>query len=541
MRATATEEIPQPGRECNTTCEIARCSIELLSFERLISGLSAKFINLPTSEIDREIEHGLEKVAMFIAADRAALLDFTGDNPQFIQTHRWAHQGVSLLPNEVVNGGLPWVTSQFRAGIPVVFPRLSELPEEASVDRDSFANMRQVGLIGLPLEVGGKVIGTIGYAFFKPQRPWSEELIERLKLVGGVFGNALSRKLNEEALKRAISELTALKNRLVQENLYLQQEISSQFWTDKLTGTSALINKVLKEIKQVACSNTTVLILGETGTGKELVARLIHETSSRSGRPLVKVNCAALPSNLIESELFGHEKGAFTGAIARKIGRFELADKGTIFLDEIGDLQFDLQVKLLRVLQEKEIERVGSNTARGIDVRIITATNRDLKKLVSEGKFREDLYYRLNVFPIHCPALRERAEDIPQLVCGFVREFCKKTGKQIHSVSDQAMFQLVSYRWPGNVRELKNVVERATLLSNGPNLEIGELLKSEGTAVELANGFTTLQEVEAGYILDVLKFTRWRVSGERGAAKILGLKAKTLESKMKKLSIHRPR
>lgn len=509
-----------------------------LDFEHLISALSAKLINLPTSEIDGAILNGLEHVGRFVSADRAALLEFQEHGIR--QTQRWAREGIPLLPEEVVNNDLPWIIRTFRSGTTMVLPRLSELPDEAQRDREAFEKMGQIGLIGIPLKVGGEVIGGIGYAFFQPQHLWSHYLIERLQLLGQVFGSALSRKLHEEQLQQAIRELKTLKSRLELENLYLQQEIKHDRF-GKFFGKSAALQMVLTRIEQVAFSNSTVLVLGETGTGKELVARAVHESSRRSGRPLVKVNCAALPSSLIESELFGHEKGAFTGAHSRKIGRFELADKGSLFLDEIGELHLDLQVKLLRVLQDGEFERVGSTDTIKVDVRLIAATNRDLEALVVEGKFRSDLYYRLNVFPITCPPLRERPEDIPLLVGHFVEECSTRIGKKIDFIAEEAMATLTAYRWPGNIRELQNVVERAVLLARGTRLEIDNCLLNPGPTSPAADmHLRTLFEQERRFIISALQATNWRVSGEKGAAKILGLKPKTLESKMKKLDIKRP-
>ncbi len=281
-----------------------------------------------------------------------------------------------------------------------------------------------------------------------------------------------------------------------------------------------------------------MLILGETGTGKELIARAIHDLSSARDRPLVKVNCATLPAGLIESELFGHERGAFTGALARKIGRFELADRGTIFLDEIGDLPLDMQAKLLRVLQEGEFERVGGTRTMKVNVRIIAATNRHLEQAVAEERFRADLYYRLNVFPVTVPALRERKDDIPPLVNYFVTKYTRKLGRSIRVVPDDVVGALVAYDWPGNIRELENVVERAVILTQNSTLELGGWLPRSGPMSEVTR-VSTLDEAQRQHIVDALEFTNWQVSGDRGAAKLLGIKPTTLSSRMKKLGIER--
>lgn len=328
------------------------------------------------------------------------------------------------------------------------------------------------------------------------------------------------------------------KARLEAQNVYLQEEIQSQHNFEEMIGTSAAIKKVFQAIGKVAATDATVLVTGETGTGKELIARAIHNLSPRKGKPLVKVNCAAIPSGLIESELFGHEKGAFTGALSRKVGRFELADKGTIFLDEIGELPLDLQAKLLRVLQEGEFERVGGTQTFKVNVRVIAATNRDLEHAVKVGQFRSDMYYRLNVFPIHLPPLREREGDIPLLVTYFVQRFAAQQGKKIDRIPERLMVTLQRYHWPGNVRELEHIIERAVILTDGPELMAVDWLHTPSQAPTLER-LPSLEEVEREHILSVLERTGWRVSGDKGAAVLLGLKPTTLEARMKKLGIER--
>ena len=329
------------------------------------------------------------------------------------------------------------------------------------------------------------------------------------------------------------------KARLEAQNVYLQEEIKGAHNFEELIGSSTSLKKVLKNVERVAPTDSTVLITGETGTGKELIARAIHNLSPRQNKPLVKVNCAAIPAGLIESELFGHEKGAFTGALTKKMGRFELADKGTIFLDEIGELPLDLQSKLLRVLQEGEFERVGGAQTFKVNVRVIAATNRNLEQQSKTGHYRPDLYYRLNVFPIHLPALRERESDIPLLVQYFVRKFAANLGKKVDRITERMMAVLQRYPWPGNIRELEHVIERAVILSEGPELEPIDWLSQPGG--KAGSGKTlTLEEMERQHIVDVLEQTNWRVSGEKGAAKILGLNPTTLEARMKKLGITRP-
>lgn len=345
----------------------------------------------------------------------------------------------------------------------------------------------------------------------------------------------VARRIAEEALRKAYDEIKQLKDQLLAENLYLQEEIKLEHKHDEVVGNSESIRKVLYQVEQVAATDSTVLLEGETGTGKELIAHAIHNLSARRARLLVKVNCAALPSTLIESELFGREKGAFTGAFARQMGRFELADKSTIFLDEIDGLPLELQSKLLRVLQNGEFERLGNPKTIKVDVRVIAATNKDLKQAVRDGKFREDLYYRLNIFPITIPPLRERRQDIRPLVWSFVKEFGERMGKRIESIPQKSLEGLQAYPWPGNVRELRNIVERSMIIATGPVLYI----ETPKMAEAIKNRLNTLEEVERQYIIQVLNTTGWKVSGWKGAAEILGINPKTLESRMKKLGIER--
>jgi formate hydrogenlyase transcriptional activator len=333
--------------------------------------------------------------------------------------------------------------------------------------------------------------------------------------------------------------------RLQEQNQYLQEEIKSVHNFEEIVGMSGPLLAVLDNVRQVAPTDTSVLITGETGTGKELFARAIHSASARPEKPLIKVNCAALPTGLVESELFGHERGAFSGAISRRIGRFELASGGTIFLDEIGEIPLDVQVKLLRVLQERECERVGGNVPIKVDVRIIAATNRDLRRAVQEGKFREDLYYRLSVFPLHLPPLRERAGDLPLLVKFLIAKFAMRIGKRVNGISPRSMELLTKYHWPGNVRELENIIERAVILASGPTIEVdpstfvsASPVASPQTAPQ-GMPATGMQDVERNHILEILRRTDWVIEGSRGAAKLLDLHPNTLRSRMKKLGISR--
>lgn len=352
------------------------------------------------------------------------------------------------------------------------------------------------------------------------------------------FKDITKRREAEQGLTRALKELDELRIQLERENQYLQHEIKLEHNFEEIISQSQKFKKVLSDLEQVANTNATVLITGESGTGKELIARAVHNISDRKDRPLVKLNCAALPATLIESELFGHEKGAFTGALNKKIGRFELADGGTLFLDEIGEMPLELQPKLLRVLQEGEFERLGDTRTINVDVRVIAATNRKLEAEIEKNSFREDLYYRLNVFPLNLPPLREREEDIPLLASHFLRKYNAAFGKSVQGINKSSLESLMTYSWPGNIRELENVIERAVIISKGSTLDLKDSLPRARKLDK--QEFITLEENERSLIKRTLEKTNWRVSGERGAAKLLGIKRTTLEARMKKLGIVRP-
>jgi formate hydrogenlyase transcriptional activator len=381
---------------------------------------------------------------------------------------------------------------------------------------------------GFPLTVAGRQLGTIGFCSVQQDAYHDGDadfLCHVAKQVAVAVDNAL-----------AYEEIARLRDKVTKEKLYLEEEIKSEY--EDIVGESRALKRVLKQVATVAGTDSTVLILGETGSGKELVARAVHHLSGRRERTFVKLNCAAIPTGLVESELFGHDKGAFTGAIATKIGRFELADHGTLFLDEVGEITLELQVKLLRVLQEREFERLGSTKTLRVDVRLIAATNRDLERMVEEGRFRSDLFYRLKVFPIRVPALRERPEDIPMLVHHFAQKFAQRMKKQIETIPRESMTALQQYSWPGNIRELENFIERAVILSQTTDLEVPvSELKRPTTAADRAA--VSLEDAERQHILKALHEARWIIGGQAGAAAKLGIKRTTLNSKMQKLGISR--
>ncbi|MBV9180555.1 MAG: sigma 54-interacting transcriptional regulator [Acidobacteria bacterium] len=405
--------------------------------------------------------------------------------------------------------------------------------------------------LGVPmLNVNRQVVGHIAILHDQPMA-LSQKSIDLVKIFAARAAAELIRQQAEFELHAALEQVRALQKKLEAENVYLQEEITKEHNFEEIVGSSRAIVEALDRVATVAPTDSTVLILGETGCGKELIARAIHSHSSRKHRPLVKVNCGAIPTGLVESELFGHMKGAFTGALERRTGRFELADGGTLFLDEVSELPLDTQVKLLRVLQEHEFEPLGSSRTLRVNVRIIAASNRDLEKAVQEGRFRADLYYRLNVLPITVPPLRERRSDIPLLTIFFVERFARQFGKQISGVAQDTMELLCRYDWPGNIRELQNVIERAVVLSKGTVLRLGgDLLPSRNAdlgeqVVSLSNppsaesAQISLEQVEKRHILNILEQTSWVVEGDRGAAKILDLHPNTLRSRMKKLGIDR--
>jgi transcriptional regulator with GAF, ATPase, and Fis domain len=505
-----------------------------LQFEELLSSLSSIFINLPAHKIDREIKCRLKLIVEFLDFDRSTLCRYSEDKKQLWTTHAYSAPGVPPSNVELISDQYPWYTRRMARGEMLIQELLPEdIPGSATID---IASHQKDGLkfhIGVPLKVGGEVLGVLGFGSFRQKRQWDSDLIQRLQLVGEIFANALDRKKSEESLNNALLEIKKLRNQLKADNTYLQEEIKLAHNFENIIGQSQAIKSSLFKVEQVAKTDATVLILGETGTGKELFARAIHNASTRKDRPMVKVNCAALPINLIESELFGHEKGAFTGADSKQIGRFELAKNATLFLDEIGELPFEVQAKLLRVLQNREFERLGSHKTIYTNARVIASTNRDLEKETKNGHFRSDLWYRLNVFPISIPPLRDRKGDIPLLVKYFVQKCMKKIGKRIESIPEHTMQAMQKYAWPGNIRELENLTERAIITTQNKVLQI-ELPTVPHVMLE---GTKTLDEVDRDYIIQVLELSNWKIAGPGGAALMLGLKPNTLRARMEKLGI----
>ncbi len=509
--------------------------LERIRFENMLSDFSARFVRMDLDDVDTEIEQALGMIGEFCHGDRCGILHACLDDNCAKVTHAWYASGIQQVsPDDNLALHFPWAFEKlFVHGEVVKFTSLSELPPEADKDSKAWLAMGVQSNLIIPLSFGTSTNHAIAFNNMKNERAWPEEYIPRLRMICEVFINALMRKQADKELRESYEEIRILQDKLQMEADFLRSEIKAVMNREEIIGQSDELVRVLTKVEQVASTDTSVLICGETGTGKELIAQAIHDMSFYRDKVMVKVNCASLPATLVESELFGREKGAYTGAMTRQIGRFELADGSTIFLDEIAELPLDLQAKLLRVLQEKTFERLGSPKTIKVNVRVIAATNRNILDEVNNGNFRKDLYYRLSVFPITVPPLRERVEDIPMLVWAFVEEFCKKMGKQIHKISKQDMAVLQQYAWPGNVRELRNIIEHAVIVSTGGTLKI-QLPKLDSNEACWAK---TLVEVETHHIKDVLRHTGGRIKGEGGAACILGMIPSTLNSRMKKLGI----
>jgi transcriptional regulator with GAF, ATPase, and Fis domain len=522
-------------------------SCEAFSFERLLSSLSTTFITAEADAVDGEITEALRRVANQLELDRILVGQRVGAH-QLRFTHQWSREGSIPFPAVVPERDLPWLVRRLSEREPLLVCRVEDLPPAAFRLRDLLETTGVGSAAVFPLIVGRDVLGALAVGAAQPGREWDEETAGRLRLVSEVIGGALSRRDKDRVLREALQQNESLRAELEAENRILKAELTHIHDFEEIVGTSAPLRAVLQMADQVARTDATVLLSGETGTGKERVAHAIHRRSGRASRPLVVVNCGALPPTLIESELFGHEKGAFTGATQAKAGRFELADGGTIFLDEIGEVPLEMQPKLLRVLQDGTFERLGSTRSRKVDVRVIAATNRNLTKEIQEGRFRVDLFYRLNVFPIVLPPLRERREDIPLLVWYFVQDSARRFGRTIASIPKASMDALVAYAWPGNVRELHNVIERAVIVSTGPSLVVDERfgVPSVNPALSLGqNGESQglrarLEETEREHLLEVLRACGFVIEGPGRAAERLGLPPSTVRDRMRKLGLQRP-
>jgi formate hydrogenlyase transcriptional activator len=510
---------------------------ERLRFQELVSRISAKFIHPSEDEFEQTVQNALTEIALYFEVDAVRLyrLSLQGD----VLELRNSWRSPSLAPPKEMPGlhkrKYPNFAAHYSKGESVLFSRYDDSPDWPEM-RDVLKFLGVKAGLGVPLEVDGSGVDIFAMDKVLKEHVWPEGIIEHSKAIGRVMLGVMRRREAELELLENHEEIKTLKDQLVQENIYLRQEARGDYQHDKIIGDSEAIKDALAKVRQVGDTDTTVLITGETGTGKELFAQAIHDLSSRKNSVMIKLNCAALPPTLVEGELFGREKGAYTGAMTSQVGRFELANGSTIFLDEIGELTPDLQVKLLRVIEDGTYERLGSSNTVSTDVRIIAATNSDLEKMISEGRFREDLYYRLNVFPIRVPPLRERPSDVPQLAWTFIRELEAWMGKRIQTIPENVMVGLIGYSWPGNVRELRNVIEHAMILSPGPVLQAHLPEDKTAMATEETHGMT-LDEVNRRHILRALVETNWRIQGKDGAAQLMGVKPNTLRSRMEKLGI----
>jgi PAS domain S-box-containing protein len=505
-----------------------------LEFERVLTDLPFQFLNVPEERVDDVIRQALDRICTTFGVDRSHFFRIDAEGGMSVVAV-WPATGFPTTDSPVPgHERFPWVIDRLVAGTVVTFSTLEEIPSE--IDRANYRAVETKSAVVVPLTVEGTVVGALEFASVRAERSWPHEVVHRLTAIGSVFDQVLGRQQRDRALRATLLELQSLRTALHQENVHLRRGEHDRLRPPTIVGRSPAIQRVLAQIQQVAPTDATVLLRGETGTGKELFAAYIHELSSRHARPMVRVNCAAIPATLIESELFGRERGAFTGALARQVGRFELGNHSTTFLDEIGDLPPEVQLKLLRVLEERTVERLGNPRPITVDTRILAATHRDLEQLTAEGAFREDLYYRLNVFPIHVPPLRERVEDIPLLLWRFVEEFSRAFGKRIDAIDDESLTLLQEYSWPGNVRELRNVVERAMIVASGRRLTI----TPPSAAPAPPRHGTKLVDVEKEHIRGVLASTGWRIRGAAGAAEQLGLKPTTLETRIAKLGLKRP-
>jgi formate hydrogenlyase transcriptional activator len=511
-------------------------------FEAFLVELSTRFTDLPADEVEGQIERALASLVDLLGTDRSTFMELSFNPPRLRPVASWSRDGLPVVSrDQPMEIELPWYFEQIRAGQAVALPDLPGcLPQEAKEERDYCIAAGFRANLTIPISVGGRFSAAIASGSFTRSVEWPEGVIQRVRIVGQILANALHRKRAEEDLNRKLEEIRQLKDRLEAENVYLREETRGTAGFDDIVGRSPGLHKALDLVSGVAPTDSPVLLLGETGTGKEILANALHSLSPRKDRPLVKVNCAAIPAGLLESELFGHEKGAFTGAVSQHLGRFEIANGGTLFLDEIGDMPLELQSRLLRVLEDGMVQRIGSERDRKVDVRIISATNRDLLKEVAEGRFRRDLFYRLSVFPITLPPLRERKEDIPLLMWALINRRQPELRRQVERIAEADMQRLMAYDWPGNIRELENVIVRALILSLGKDLRLEAVIGGAASGAGPLGPPHRLDDVERNHIVATLEQSGWKINGPGGAAAQLGLKNSTLRSRMIKLGITRP-
>jgi transcriptional regulator with GAF, ATPase, and Fis domain len=521
-------------------------------FINLLSEMSANYIDLSHDKIEDNLRSDFARLSKDLRVDTCSIrfdpevpLN-TGMKPFVWFLDKSEDSNRNMLEwfegnSKVADEGAQFAADFCKSGRPLSWERVDDLPDVAKIYKECVNRLGLKSGLVVPIRWKGSYPASISVCTTRTSRPWPETYISRVRLFGEVFVNAIMRKQSEEKLRSALAEIKVLKERIEADYIYLKEE-SDMIQGDYagIVGKSDALRKILQKVQHVAPTDTTVLILGETGTGKGLLARVIHNASRRKDRPLMTVNCAALTPTLIESELFGHEKGSFTGATQMRLGRFEAANGTTLFLDEIGDLPLDLQSKLLRVLEEGEFERVGGSKTIKTNVRVIAATNKNLEKMVKEGTFREDLWYRLSIFPIYVPPLRERIDDIPLFVTTFADKYGKWVGKRFDMIPTKTIKQLQGYSWPGNIRELSNVVERAAITSPKGTLviELSTIAGKPPSSTDTLKG--AVEKIEREKILEVLNASNWIIEGQKGAAQRIGLTPSSFRRLVKKLDIKRP-
>jgi transcriptional regulator with GAF, ATPase, and Fis domain len=509
------------------------------AFVTLLAELSTRFAALPAQRVSAQIDHALDALLDHFGTDRISLIELREADESLVVAHSRVRPGAEGVPSVLGRtAAATWYAPRLRAGEVVRLDRIpDDLPPEAREELDHAVRFAFRSHVAVPVSVAGRWICALATATCADYRRWSDETVQEVRIVGQLLANALHRAQLEGELRESVDELRRLRDSLRAENEYLREEIDVAAGFERIVGRSPALRRALELAAQVAETPASVLLLGETGTGKDLIARAIHARSPRRERAFIRVNCAALPPSLVESELFGYEKGAFTGATSSKPGRFELAHEGTLFLDEIGELPAEVQAKLLRVLQDGEFERLGAVQTRKVDVRLVAATNRDLGRAMAGGGFREDLFYRIAAFPIQVPPLRDRPEDVPLLAWDFLHRRGPELGRRIERIPEAALAALSRYAWPGNVRELGNVLERALILSKGPELRLDPAFAGAERRTPAGLG---LLEVEREHIVRVLEKCRWKINGPGNAAETLGLHPNTLRARLRKLGLARP-
>jgi formate hydrogenlyase transcriptional activator len=523
----------------NLEARLAAATNAHLGFQRLVADVAARFAVIDPDAVDEVMVDALRQITQSLQLDCGVVWRRNAGELLAAPTHYWVERPFTFAPDPLSTKAIPSVVASLAAGKMRCFSSLQDLPDVAEREVFRERGLQSAAIVPVAPPPGEEdTLVALSFGSLRREQEWAPAIVERLRLVAGVIGQAFAHQASHRALRTALEEIRQLRDRLTSETVELRREVKVLRTSRPIVSESTAIQRVLTQVEQVAPTPATVLLLGETGTGKEVMAQAIHDLSPRHQRQMIRVSCAAIPTALIESELFGRERGAYTGALSRQIGRFEAANQSTLFLDEIGDLPMEVQVKLLRVLQERVIERLGSTQPVKVDVRIIAATNRNLEDAVRDKTFREDLFYRFNVFPVTIPPLRERLDDIPALVWSFIDEFSRAFGKTIESISKDSLRELQRYPWPGNVRELRNVIERAVIVSTDRQLVVPAPRLGERPVPHAA---MTLNALEIDHIRSVLEATNWRVRGAGGAAQRLGLKPTTLESRMARLGITRKR